>query len=160
MSQPSHRYCIDTCSLVHAYQRSYPPDILPMLWDEKLDSLIQAGQLSSPFDVFAKLERKHDDLHACTKDRAEMFLEIDHFQDELSTIVGRFPRLVDTRKGKSGADPMVIALALSGEPLLTVVTEEGYGSAKNPKIPFVCDQFGIRHINVIQLLRDQKWAFS
>jgi hypothetical protein len=71
-----------------------------------------------------------------------------------------FPRLVDTRRGKSGADPMVIALAASREPKLTVVTEEGHGSAKSPKIPFVCASLGIRCINMLRLIRDQGWAFG
>ena len=52
---PPFRYCIDTSSLVHAYQRSYPPDVLPALWDEKLDELIEAGQLVSPYDVLEEL---------------------------------------------------------------------------------------------------------
>ncbi len=154
-----HHYCIDTSSLVHAYQRSYPPDILPKLWDEKLDSLIESGQLVSPFDVFEELGRKHDELHTWSKARTGMFLEIDNFQDELSQIMAEFPRLVDTKKGKSGADPMVIALALSNNPTLTVITEESFGSDKSPRIPDVCRQLNIRCINVLQLLRDQKWSF-
>ncbi len=55
---------------------------------------------------------------------------------------------------------MVIALAASREPKLTVVTEEGHGSAKSPKIPFVCASLGIRCINMLRLIRDQGWAFG
>jgi len=151
MAEPPLRYCIDTSSLVHAYQRSYPPDILPQLWEERFDELIDAGLLISPFDVLEELKKKHDDLYAWAKERQDMFLEIDQFQDQLTDIMANYPRLVDTKKGKSGADPMVIALALAQEPTLTVITEEGMGSENSPKIP--------RQINVLQLLRDQKWRF-
>ncbi len=89
-----------------------------------------------------------------------MFVEIDNYQDELAGIMVDFPRLVDTKKGKSGADPMVIALAMSRNPRLTVVTEEGFGSAMSPKIPFVCSERDLRCINVLQLLRDQRWKFG
>ena len=153
-------YCIDTSSLVHAYQRSYPPDIIPDLWENRFDELIETGHLISPFDVFEELKQKHDDLHEWAKLRSDMFIEIDDYQDELAGIMAEFPRLVDTRKGKSGADPMVIALALSKNPRCTVVTEEGFGSEKSPRIPFVCDQRDVRWINMLQLLRDQAWMFG
>ena len=159
MPDPEFHYCIDTSSLVHAYQRSYPPDVLPLLWDEKLDELIVTGQLVSPFDVLEELKQKHDELYEWAKARQQMFIEIDHYQDELSGIMAAFPRLVDTKKGKSGADPMVIALAASKNPGYTVVTEESFGSDKSPRIPDVCRDRGIRCINVLQLLRDQSWSF-
>lgn len=159
MDEPLFHYRIDTSSLVHAYQRSYPPDILPALWDEKLDELINAARLIAPFDVLEELKQKHDDLHEWAKPRVDMFVEIDQYQDELASIMADYPRLVDTKKGKSGADPMVIALALSKNPPLCVVTEEGFGSEKSPRIPYVCDQRDLRCINVLQLIRDQGWSF-
>ena len=159
MGRDEFKYCIDTSSLVHAYQRSYPPDILPDLWDNRFDTLIESGQLVAPFDVLEELVRKHDELYAWAKSRPKMFLELDTFQDELSNIMKRFPRLVDTKKGKSGADPMVISVAIARNPKLTVVTEEVGGSQKSPKIPFVCREYDIRCINILQLFRDQGWIF-
>lgn len=160
MAGEEFRYCIDTSSLVHAYQRSYPPDVLPSLWNKRFDELIDAGQLVAPFDVLEELKQKHDDLYEWAKLRPDMFVEIDGYQDELADIMSSFPRLVDTKKGKSGADPMVIALALSKNPRFTVVTEEGFGSGKSPKIPFVCAQLDLRPINVLQLIREQTWTFG
>ena len=160
MAGEQFSYCIDTSSLVHAYQRSYPPDILPDLWDKRFDELIGTGRLVSPFDVLEELKQKHDDLYEWAKARSEMFIEIDGYQDELGDIMLQFPRLVDTKKGKSGADPMVIALAISKNPRPTIVTEEGFGSGKSPRIPFVCAQADLRCINVLQLLRDQAWKFG
>ncbi len=159
MPDSQFHYCIDTSSLVHAYQRSYPPDILPLLWDEKLDELIVTGQLVAPFDVLEELKQKHDELYEWAKDRQIMFIEIDDYQDKLSEIMAASPRLVDTKKGKSGADPMVIALTESKNPGYTVVTEKSFGSDKSPRIPNVCRNRDIRCINVLQLLRDQSWSF-
>ncbi len=88
-----------------------------------------------------------------------MFREIDAYEAQIKYVMGKYPRLVDTVKGKSGADPMVIALALSRNPGLTVITEENGGSVAKPKIPFVCNEENLRNINVLQLIRDQKWTF-
>lgn len=159
MAEKEFHYCIDTSSLVHAYQRSYPPDILPDLWENRFDEIIDAGRLIAPFDVIEELKQKHDDLYDWAKNRLGMFVEIDGFQDELAGTMADFPRLVDTKKGKSGADPMVIALALSKDPCFVVVTEEGYGSQKSPKIPFVCAERNLRCVNILQLFRDQSWKF-
>ena len=53
---------------------------------------------------------------------------------------------------------MVIALALSRNPTYTIITKEGFGSTPT-RIPYVCDQRELRCINILQLLRDQRWTF-
>jgi hypothetical protein len=152
-------YCIDTSALIHAWVRAYPPDVLPPLWD-RIGALIERCLLISPMDVLIELEKKEGDtLCQWCKDRDRMFIEIDGFQGEIGYVMNKYPRLVDTVKGKSGADPIVIALALSRNPKLVVVTEEKGGSARKPKIPYVCDQEDLRCIDVLQFIRDHKWQF-
>lgn len=159
MAENDFSYCIDTSALIHAWVRAYPPDVLPPLWD-RLDGLIAAGKLIAPQDVLEELEKKEGDtLCGWCKERQDMFREIDTFQAEIGYVMGKYPRLVDTVKGKSGADPMVIALALSHNPRLTVITQERGGTADKPKMPYVCDQEDLRYIDVLQLIRDQKWTF-
>jgi hypothetical protein len=159
MAEDDFSYCIDTSALIHAWVRAYPPDVLPPLWD-RLDGLIAAGQLIAPQDVLVELEKKEGDtLCEWCKERSHMFHEIDTFQREIGYVMGKYPRLVDTVKGKSGADPMVIALALSHNPRRTVITQERGGTTNKPKMPYVCDQEDLRYIDVLQLIRDQKWTF-
>lgn len=90
-------------------------------------------------------------------ERKRMFVEIGAFESELESITRNFPRLVDTRKGKSGSDPMVIALAMSKQ--LSVVSGENGGSEKSTKISYACDQLDLRHISLLSLFRDQRWSF-
>ncbi|GJM10269.1 MAG: hypothetical protein DHS20C11_25450 [Lysobacteraceae bacterium] len=71
-----------------------------------------------------------------------------------------YPKLVDTAKGKSGADPFVIAMARSHNPRLTVITEEKGGSAQKPKIPYVCQQENIRCVSLLGLIVEQKWVIG
>jgi hypothetical protein len=71
-----------------------------------------------------------------------------------------YPKFVDERTGKNSGDPFVIALAQSYNPTLTVITEENGGSASRPAIPFVCTAIGVRHENLLALIRKYGWTFS
>lgn len=67
----------------------------------------------------------------------------------------KYPRLVDTVKGRSGADPFVIALAKSRQPPMTIVTEEMPGKVK---IPDVCLSEGINWCNLADLIEAEGWT--
>ncbi len=148
-------YSIDTSALLEAFVRRYPPDIWPALWDEKLDELIDTGRLVAAYEVLEDLSKRDDDIHEWAKIRTKMFIDLDQYEPQLIKVMSDYPRLVDTKTGKSGSDPMVIALASAQR--LTVVSEEGMGSANSPKIPYVCNQIGIRHVNFLAFIREQQW---
>jgi len=67
-------------------------------------------------------------------------------------ILDKYPRLVDTKKNRSAADPFVIAQAMASNSI--VVTEEiSARGSKSPKIPDVCSAFNIDSINVLEFMR-------
>ena len=67
-------------------------------------------------------------------------------------------KLLDTRRGRSAADPFVIALAKVHR--CTVVTgERPTGTPNRPNIPDVCSDLGIRCIGMLELYREQGWRF-
>ena len=68
----------------------------------------------------------------------------------------RYPRLVDTKKGRSGGDPFVIAVAqVRG---LTVITGEyATGKTEAPRIPDVCKEIGVPCIRMLEFFRQQQW---
>ncbi len=117
--------------------------------------------MRASMEVYHELRKKDDDVFSWAKDRKEaMFFEIDDpVQSAVIRLMGRFPKLVDTGKGKSGGDPFVIAQALAGSPPLVVVTQEAGGSVDRPRIPFVCDQVGVRHIDLLTLIEEEDWVF-
>lgn len=153
-------YCIDTSSLVHAWRRAYPPKRFSGLWGA-IEKLIEDGRLIATIEVYHELKKKDDDIFAWAKDRKEtMFVEIDEdVQSEVVRIMQEYPKLVDTGKGKSGGDPFVIAQALASSPPLVVVTQEAGGTADKPRIPFVCDREGVRHIDLLMLIEEEDWSF-
>ena len=152
-------YCCDTSSLIHAWRRAYPPKSFKSFWS-RLGDLMDDGRLVSSIEVYGELEKKDDDVFVWAKTHKAMFLEIDEdIQGAMLFVMAKYPRLVDTVKGKSGADPFVIAQALCANPQLVVVHQEGGGSLKSPKIPFVCDQESVRNIDLLTLIDEEGWTF-
>jgi hypothetical protein len=153
-------YSIDTSCLVHGWHRAYPPKRFPGLWG-RIDELIDAGRLLASIEVFSEIEKKDDELCAWAKDRkAVLFRDIDdEVQGAVVHVMATYPKLVDTAKGRSGGDPFVIALALVGDPMRTVLTQELGGTADKPKIPFVCQSEGIPCINLLALIEAEDWIF-
>src|SRR5216684_9240468 len=139
-------YSVDSSALIHAWRRVYRPKNFGFVW-EGFDSLIENNRLRASIEAYSELEKKDDELFAWCKERKETrFLEID---DDVQAIVKEIlrdhPRLVDTVKGRSGADPFVIALAETTKPFMVVLTEETPGRVK---IPDVCDARGIKWLNL------------
>jgi hypothetical protein len=153
-------YCVDTSSLLHAWQRAYPPRRFPALW-AAIEALVEQGRLLCSIEVYNELAKKDDEVSEWAKTRkAELCREIDDdVQVALLYVMARYPRLVDTKIGKSGGDPFVIAQALSANPRHVVVTEEQGGSDKSPKIPSVCKVEGIECINLLGLIEREDWSF-
>lgn len=151
-------YSADSDIFIESWQRDFPPDVLPGFWD-KVDELIADEHLRASEEVIREIERKDDDLAAWIKDRPNLSVPIDDLvQDAVTEILGTHPRLLDTRKNRSGGDPWVIALAKVNK--CTVLTKErATGSARRPHIPDACAAYGIRCINVLDLMRERGWQF-
>jgi Domain of unknown function (DUF4411) len=151
-------YSVDSSALIHGWRRVYRPKNFGFVWD-KMDILILEGRLFSSIEVYNELEKKDDELFKWCKDRKEtMFLEIDDdVQKHVSRIMKKYPRLVDTVKGRSGADPFVIALAATINPSMVVVTEEHPGKMK---IPDVCNAENIQHCSLADLIEREDWQFG
>lgn len=158
MAASSRIYSVDTSSLLHAWQRAYPPEQFPGWW-AKFEKLIDDGRLVATIEVYYELEKKDDDVFIWAKARKDtLFQDIDEdVQSAVVTIMANYPRLVDTKTGKSGGDPFVIAqaIALGG----CVLTEEDGGSAKSPKIPHVCTLENLDCCNLIQMMKHEGWSF-
>src|SRR5436190_121316 len=151
-------YCVDTSGCLDGWQRHYPPDVLPSLWT-KLDELIVKGEIIASEEVYVELQRKSDDLHDWIKDRKQILVPLDEaIQIRAAELLAEFPRLVDTLRGRSRADPFVIATAM--ERGAVVVTGEPLtGKMDKPRIPDVCKVKGIRCITFLEMIRELKLTF-
>lgn len=150
-------YCVDTSSLIAAWQERYPIENFPKFWD-LMDGLVTDGRLLSPIEVFNEIKKRSDDLHNWLKIRkGGIFRELDDdMQIEVATVLQRFPRLVGDKKLRTSADPFVIALArITGHQLVT--EEKPTGSLNRPNIPDVCAQLSLSTIGILQLIQREKW---
>lgn len=151
-------YSIDSSALIHGWHRIYRPKNFGFVW-ERLDTLIEEGRLRSSIEVYNELEKKDDELFEWCKERKEkMFVEIDEpTQSHVKRIMKSYPRLVDTGKGRSGADPFVVALAATTDPFMIVVTEENPGKTK---IPDVCLAEKMLSCKLADMIERENWQFG
>jgi uncharacterized protein DUF4411 len=152
-------YCIDTSSLIAAWQERYPIENFPRFWD-KVDALIADERLIAPIEVLNEMKKRSDELHAYLKARPSMFRELnDAIQIEAAQVLAQFPRLVGERKLRTSADPFVIALARL-EGLQPVTDEKPTGNHARPNIPDVCTALGMTSIGLLELIRTEKWVIG
>lgn len=158
MSEISVPFSLDTSGILDAWVRHYPPDVFPAIWTN-MDAAAKAGEIVVIDEVVRELERKDDAIHEWVKQREAMIVTIDSpIQANVVQIMSKYPRLVDTKKNRSGCDPWVIALAQSRN--LTVVTaEKATNNLTKPKIPDVCNDLNIRCVDVIGLFRSLGWRW-
>lgn len=151
-------YSIDTSAILEAWRRAYPPDVFPALW-EGFRNLIRRGTIRATEEVFHELQRKDDEVCEWFRGQLEFFVPIDEpIQLEVQAILARFPKLLDTRKNRSAADPFVIALGRIHDAAV-VTSERRTGTPSRPNIPDVCDALGVRTISILDLIREQGWVF-
>ena len=151
-------FCVDTSAWLDGWTRDYPPDVFPSLW-EKLAERVADGVLKCSEEVYVELQKKDDGLHDWMKARKEVLVPInEEIQGIVLELLKEHPRLVDTHRNRSQADPFVIATA---ERLQAVVVtgEKPRGKLDIPKIPDVCEARGIRCISLLEMLRELGWKF-
>lgn len=151
-------YVIDTSALLDGWVRYYPPDVFPSLWSH-LEEMITSGELLSPDEVLSELSQKDDAVHKWAKTNGAMFVALDEeIQEATAEILAEFPRLVGAMKDRNRADPFVIALAKTKQAVV-VTGEKSAGTRDRPRIPTVCNHFGISHCTLLELIREKGWTF-
>ena len=151
-------YCVDTSALMDGWRRWYPHEAFPSLWKE-LENLVAGGELIAPDEVLEELKKKEDDLFKWAKSQKKLFHVLDaETQVALREVMAQFPRLVNTQKERSTADPVVIALARV-KSFAVITGEKAAGNDARPRIPNVCDFYSVRHLTLPELIRERRWRF-
>ncbi|MFC3832126.1 MULTISPECIES: DUF4411 family protein [Deinococcus] len=150
-------YCLDSSSLIHAWSRTYPIEHFPSLW-ANIKNGIDSGLIFVCRDVLLELEKKDDGLHDWLKQNLteSQMLDLDgEVQNQLRIILADYPKFVESRGIRNGADPIVIATSKAHD--LTVVSEEQLSlDGKRVKIPNVCQDIGVNCINFMTLIKEVK----
>ncbi|MHB8132022.1 MAG: DUF4411 family protein [Mobilitalea sp.] len=146
------KYVFDSNIFINL-QRRHPNDIFGSLW-VKLEELIGGGIIISSTEVFDEITVGDDDLVDWAKKKKNAFLPSnEQVQKTVRDILTRYEKLILGGKKTNGADPFVVALAIVYSCI--VVTEEIKSGKDNPpKIPNVCEAYGVRYINFVTFLRE------
>ena len=150
------KYCLDTNVFIEPWKRYYSPQFTKGYWD-LLKQCGTKGIIFATMEVKNEIKKIDDDLLQWVK-TSEMFRKPDEsVQTFLRKIMGKYPKLVDNVKGRSIADPWVIAHAQSES--ATVVTTE-QKAPKKIKIPDVCETENIPCIDIHDFVKKIKIEFT
>jgi len=151
------KYSIDTSAMVDWWVRYYPPESFPTLV-KNVEALIVSGGLRASREVLEELQRQDDGLSAWAKDQPGLFVEdVEAVQDAVTILMDKYFNPDKPDKGISGADPFVIGLAMTENPVPAVVSGEKPGSKENPKIPYVCGVEKVPHTTFLGLIKAEGW---
>lgn len=157
MSIQADTYCLDANVLIEAWQKYYSPMFCPDYW-AVLSDLGSKGRIFIPETVNNEIVRTEDDLAKWLKNSKIPVLKIEQeVTNCIRSIFNANPAhqgLVDNIKGRSLADPWVIAHAIV-ENAIVVTKEEKVTAlnAKRIKIPNVCENMGVRWINDFEFIK-------
>jgi predicted nucleic acid-binding protein len=155
------RYVIDTSSVVDVRYADDPAKV----W-AALCRLIDNGKLLTVSYVFPELKRMVADdklpkevFEQLKVRKRAMVIPDAKIIHEAGRINHKYPRLGDWRDVRNRADPWIVAAGKAGKHI--VVTEErDTGPRKTHRIPWVCDQEGVRWIRVDRLISSENLMAS
>lgn len=151
-------YSFDTSAFINGHRDLLPPATFPSVW-QRVEGMIAGGAIRAVDEVERELaKREGDAVHKWARDQADLFVDLDEdIQTATSWVLSSHPRLLGNGKGRNGADPFVIGLALARDGV--VVTEETQGSLAKPKIPTVCEAMNVRCLTLVEFITEQRWTF-
>lgn len=156
-------YSIDTSALIDWWQ-DYPRDVFPGLLP-LMGGLISARRLRAVRSVCDEIEDSDEEVTLakwCRKQDDFYVDENQEIQEKVRDMMKQFQNPKKSR-GISGADPFVVAAALLDKETWCVVSSENPATGnpeKNPNIPFVCQQLGIKHLRFVDMLRTENWRLG
>lgn len=157
------RYCLDANVLIVAWHTYYAPTICLSYWD-LLARLGRDKMIFLPSEVLAELERTDDDLLKWTKSSKIPIEKTDtSVINCLKDIYNKNPihtKLIDSTKGRSLADPWVIAHAMRQNACVVTKESKVIANTNKVKIPNVCDNMGISWIDDFDFVRQVGIRFT
>ena len=163
-------YCLDTNTLIHAWNFWYKQHTHPSLW-AAFETLGRSGTLKIPEQVYDEIQQKDDHLAAwCQKTKTPLVYEAtDATEAEYARLVKHYPMMAGgLGLGNDYADLYVVAVASVND--ATVVTNEDRGffqspnmrtgrSRKNYTIMNVCFEEDVDVIRGYSILDQEGWVF-
>ena len=161
-------YLLDANTLIEAKNRYYGMTICPGYWAWILQSHGQ-GVVASIETVGQELQRGNDELAAWTQTHKNLFWTVSDAatQDAFTKVATHVANSATQMKAGavddflSGADPWLIAKAMTLPDSVLVTHEQLNPHAKRKFIiPNVCQQFGVKWVDTLQVLGATRTRFD
>ncbi|HEU5406836.1 MAG TPA: DUF4411 family protein [Nitrospira sp.] len=156
-------YSVDTSFFMDWQARYYPLDVF-VTFNTRIEQLIKGNEFKAVELVKEEINAVGTpDLRTWAGNHKALFVSLaPEVQLEAAAIEAQYPDLLDVKSPYQSADAYVIALAKlhSG---IVISQETSAHEKRNPKkthyIPDVCRDLGIPCINLLGLMRKEKWKF-
>lgn len=158
---PQTVYSFDTSALIDGIERYYPIANFPALW-ERMDGLISDLRLLVSEEAWNEAVFLDVALKAwCTEEGLNREVCVAPTDAAIAAVAGaivtQFPNWI-TQGKKNGADPFVIAVAEVKDCM--VISGETNGGPGKPKIPYVCQERGVKHGRITDVVIGEGWVFG
>lgn len=157
-------YLLDTSFFMDWQARYYPLDLFASL-EKKIESLIASGSCGAVQLVKEEIDAVGTPgLRTWVASQTGLFLPlIPEIQIEAAAIEASYPELMDPKGLNESADAYVIALAKLQKDGIVVSQETSVQEKHRPRrsyfIPDVCRDLGLPCINLLGMMRREKWVF-
>ena len=156
-------YSLDTNLFMDWQARFYPIDVFRSL-GQRIEQLIDAGECAAVDLVKDELDAVGTpELRTWVKNHAGLFVPLTpDIQRAGASIEARYPDLLDPRSPYQSADAYVIALAQLHSGIVVSQETSAAEKRKAPRdhyIPDVCRELGVPCINLLGLMRRERWLF-
>ena len=156
-------YSLDTSFFMDWQARYYPLDLFTSL-EKKVEALIASGGCAAVQLVKEEIDAVGTPgLRNWVANQTGLFLPLDpEVQLEAAAIEASYPELMDLKGLNESADAYVIALAkLNGGIVVSQETsvQEKHRPRRSYFIPDVCRDLGLPCINLLGMMRREKWTF-
>lgn len=157
-------YCLDSNFFIEAWNKYYSPDFCEDFW-KILNEVGSSGTFYIPSQVKEEIFRVDDELKKWLATSKIVVKEVDeNVADCLKSIYAKDEKhiqLVDSVKGRSLADPWIIAHAINDNAVVVrkeeKITDPSSGKIK---IPNVCENMGVKWITDFNFIREIGIKFS
>ncbi len=152
------RYCLDSSFFIDLWdsEGEFSRDVFKGIWDALEDGVSQGTILAPEVVKEELLDTEDAQQKQWISTQGGMFVPLDMGQVRiLAEIVDAYPKYAE--EPRNLADPGVVALAKCDE--LVVLTSEKRAqqhSRKKPKIPNVCEDFGVESLSIINWCRAEE----
>lgn len=165
------RYLLDTNFFIQAHRSSYPLDIAQSFW-AAIKELADKGYIISidkvKKEIYDKSSHEDELMEWCSDNLS------DDFFVATEGVISNYIKIIQWASSPSNqyitsavdeflqadlADPWLVAYALEANLVIVTYEVSAPQAKKKIKIPEVCNHFGVRYINPIEMLRELQLKF-